>query len=230
MSQHEAWETEYRKMRMITGSADPQKDVLRYFKYLRKEKKYTLRGKTVLDLGSGTGRNSNYLAGLGNEVYGIECSETAVSIAKKRALDHGLSVTYSLGSFGHKLNFSDKYFDLVLDITSSNSLSETERDCYLSEIYRILKPNGLFFVRALSKEGDKNAKNLLKKFPGTDTDTYYMKDLNLYEKVFTQETFRKKYEPYYIIDRLIKKTGYASIQGRKFKRNYLLAYMHKRDC
>lgn len=229
MAQQKAWEEEYRRKRLITGSPEPQKDVLRYFKYLRKDKKFILEEKRVLDLGSGTGRNSNYLASLGNEVYGIEVSRTAVETAKKRAGETGLNVKYTLGSFGEPLDFKDNFFDLVLDITSSNSLNEEERNCYLKEVYRVLKPGGFFFVRALSKEGDKNAKNLLKSSPGPDEDTYFMKDLDLYEKVFTEETFRERYGKLFNIDKLTRKSGYASISGRKFKRNYILIYLSKGD-
>jgi len=228
MAQRESWEKEYKNMKLITGGAEPQKGVLKFYKYLKKEKCIKLDSLKVLDLGSGTGRNSNYLASKGNELYGIEISRVAVNIAQKRAKEMNLDVKYICDSFGKPLDFPDDYFDLVLDITSSNSLDDTERKMYLKEVYRVLKPDGNFFVRALSKEGDKNAKNLLKLSPGNDPDSYFMKELGLFEKVFTAETFREIYGRYFKIELLLKKSGYASISGKKYKRNYLIGYLRKR--
>ena len=78
---------------------------------------------------------------------------------------------------------------MILDITSSNSLNAKEREIYLSEVNRVLKKNGHFFVRALCKDGDKNAQSLLKKSPGKDYDTYmslkraFLLVIMLYRKV-----------------------------------------------
>ena len=60
--QHDAWEKEYRNSKLLTKEAEPQKDTLRFIKFLKKEAKLDLEGLHVLDLGSGTGRNANYFA------------------------------------------------------------------------------------------------------------------------------------------------------------------------
>ena len=110
---------------------------------------------------------------------------------------------------------------------SSNSLNESEREIYLAEVNRVLKNGGHFFVRALCKDGDSNAKNLLKLSPGPEYDTYIIKDMNLVERVFSKADFTKDYSKYFKIQELIKKTNYAQFKGRSYKRNYWLAYMKK---
>jgi len=227
MAQIEVWEKEYQDSKLVTKGDQPQKDVLRFFKYLKKEGGLELGGLKILDLGCGTGRNSNYLAELGNEVTGLEISNTAIRIAKQRTEEKKLNVKYLNKSMGEKLPFEDNYFDLLLDVTSSNSLNEKEREVYLGESKRILKSNGYFFVRALCKEGDKNAKELLKKSPGSEHDTYVMKDLKLIERVFDQKDLKQTYEKYFKILKLLKKTSYTRFNNQSYKRNFWLVYLKK---
>ncbi|MDQ5970412.1 MAG: hypothetical protein QG603_189, partial [Patescibacteria group bacterium] len=157
MAQFSTWEEEYQDPKLVTKKAEPQNDTLRFFKYLKKEAQLELSNLNVLDLGSGTGRNANYLAELGNMVVGLEISNTAIDIAVERAkiLNIQKNVKYLKQSIGVKYPFADEYFDLVLDVTSSNSLNEKERGVYLREVQRTLKNGGYFFVRALCKDADK---------------------------------------------------------------------------
>jgi len=223
--QYDAWENEYKQSQLVTLGDKPQNDVLRFLKWLDKEEKVSLSEMTVLDLGCGTGRNSNYLSELGNEVTGLEISRTALSLAKKR--DTESRVNYIQKSIGESYSFPDQTFDLILDITSSNSLDEKERSIYLRETYRVLKDGGHFLVRALCKDGDKNAKNLIKISPGKEHDTYIMKELNLTERVFSLEDFRILYSPLFEVRKLMRRSGYTKFRGRSYKRNYLIAYLQK---
>ncbi|MEX0918342.1 MAG: hypothetical protein WDZ85_00005, partial [Candidatus Paceibacterota bacterium] len=79
----------------------------------------------------------------------------------------------------------------------------------------------------LCKDGDKNAKNLIKLSPGNEYDTYHNKDMNLIERVFSHDDFANLYSKYFEIQKLIKKTNYAQFKGQSYKRNYWLAYMKK---
>lgn len=228
MAQFQTWENEYKNSKLLTKKPEPQNDVLRFFKYLKKEEKIELGSLNILDLGCGTGRNSNYLAERGNTVVGMDISKTAIDIAKTRASEMQLNdVSYVVGDIGASYPFSDNYFDLILDITSSNSLDEKERENYIKEAFRALKNGGYLFVRGLCKDGDKNAKNLLKLSPGKEYDTYIIKELGLFERVFSEKDFREFYGKYFKIKKLLKKSGYSKFQGQNYKRNYWLAYMQK---
>jgi SAM-dependent methyltransferase len=226
-NQGNTWEREYRNPKLVTKNDGPQSDTLRFLKFLKKEQKYKVEEKTILDLGCGTGRNSNYLADIGNNVIGIEISKTAITLAKNRAKEMGVNVDYRLGDIGESYDIKDNSVDIVIDVTSSNSLNEKGRAIYLNEVNRVLKKGGYIFVRALCKDGNKNVKNLLKQSPGFEYDTYVIKEIGLTERVFSREDFIKMYGQFFKILNLEKKTSYTTFNNRIYKRDYWLAYIQK---
>lgn len=221
------WEREYVNPKLVTKGDKPQADTLRFLKFLKKEQKYKVEGRKILDIGCGTGRNSNYLASKNNEVIGIDISKSAIRLAKDRAEASLLTVDYRVGDIGEDYAIKDNDIDIILDVTSSNSLNEKGRENYLKEIDRVLKKGGYIFIRALCKDGDDNAKKLLKESPGLDYDTYVIKEIGLVERVFSREDFIKTYSKYFNILKLDKKTSYSTFDNRIYKRNYWLAYLQK---
>ncbi len=221
------WDREYKNPKLVTKNDEPQADTLRFLKFLKKEQKYTVENRNILDLGCGTGRNANYLVERGNNVLGIEISKTALLLAQSRSEALGVKVDYKLGDIGEPYDIPDSSVDIVLDITSSNSLDEKGRDIYLKEVSRVLKQGGYFFVRALCKDGNKNVKNLLKQSPGKEYDTYVIREIGLTERVFSKDDFLKMYSQYFKILKLDKKTGYTTFNNRIYKRDYWLAYLQK---
>lgn len=229
MAQEKVWDREYKRSTFLTKENKPQADVVRFVKWLRDEQ-FEVEGKNILDLGCGTGRNSYYFAELGADVTGIEISKTALDIAKENLIKDGkqiYAIAYIKQSIGEKFPLADNSFDVLLDVTSSNSLLEVERDTYLSESNRVLKSRGYFFTKALCKDGDDNAKTLLKKSPGKEKDTYIMPETNIHERVWSKEDFIQTYEKYFKIFSLEKKTSYTRMNDRVYKRNFWICYMQK---
>lgn len=240
--QERTWEREYRNPKLVTKSTEPQTSVKDFLRWLRRERGVPLENLHVLDLGCGNGKNSNYIANLdnGNRAIGIDISETALIEARKHAELTAVSkqTEYIKGNIGHKLPFINDSFDLLLDVTASNSLTEAERSTYVTEAHRVLKSGGYFFVRALCKDGDKNAQNLLKTNPGKERDTYIMPEIGLLERVFSKEDFIALYtapasstapaaSPFFTLHHLEKETHYTQFAGRSYKRNFWVAYLQK---
>ncbi|MCB9798907.1 class I SAM-dependent methyltransferase [Candidatus Nomurabacteria bacterium] len=226
MAQEHVWEKEYRNPQFVTKFDKPQPFILALAKYIRKQKKWKWDEVRVLDLGSGTGRNSVYFAQKGAHVTGIEISPSAVHFAKLLASKNNLDISYRIGSFGKTFDgILDEKVDLVLDVTSSNSLDEQEREVYLHEVSRVLSKDGLFFVRGLLKDGDQNAKVLLQEYPGSEKDTYVMPSVGLQERVFSQEDFYALYKKYFSIIKFEKTQSYMSVGGKTFKRRFFIAYL-----
>ena len=224
MAQFDVWEKEYRNPKLITNSDEPQLDFKHYIKWLRKTEHVDLDGLRVLDLGSGTGKNSLFLAERGSEVTGIELSTTAVKIAEQRTEERGLFAEFIEGSFGNKFNFPDESFDLILDVVSSMSLSEKERTKYVSECLRVLKPGGHMFVKTLCKDGDKNAEYLIEHFPGKENNTYVMPETGITERVFSKEDIESLYSEFNI-QKLERVHSYTSMQGKSYKRFFWNIYL-----
>ncbi len=234
MTQEIAWEKEYKNSKLLTKDNKPQSDVVSFVKFLKKEfKKNRERGDglknfdgiSVLDLGSGTGRNSFYFTELGAECVGLEISQTAIDIARENARKAGLHIEYHKQSMGNVFPCADHSIDIILDVTSSNSLTESEREVYMKETKRVLKPHGYFFIKALCKDGDEHAKFLIKHHSGSEADTYVLPDVGVVERVWTREDFIRTYEKYFTIIYLEKKTTYSRMNGRSYKRNFWVGYM-----
>lgn len=229
MPQKSTWEKEYHKPLLVSKDERPQNFLVQFIKHIKKEEKLPITDLQVLDLGCGTGRNTNYLAERGNHVVGIDIAANALKIGEERAKKLGLEaqVKYLNQSIGKTMPFPDNYFDLILDITSSNSLNKAEREVYLQESYRLLKPSGFMILRTLCKDGDQNVKKLLALSPGKEADTYFLKELGLTERVFSEVDLKKLYSNF-IFKKLVKDVGYPKINDRVYKRKYWLAILSKK--
>lgn len=229
MPQAKNWDQEYQNNNLVTNSTEPQNDFKKFVKYLRKTEKVSVDGLNVLDLGSGTGKNSIFLGERGAQTTGLEISDTAIDLAKSRTAEAVLTDTkFIKQSFGEKFPFENDSFDLTLDIMSSNSLSESEREIYLSEVNRTLKPGGFFFVRLLALDGDKNAQRLLQDFPGNEPGTYVLPEVGITERVLTRDEFESYYSPFFNILKLEKNSSYVHMKDNLYKRNYWVAYLQKK--
>lgn len=226
MPQFDVWEKEYRNPQLISNSDEPQLDFKHFVRWLRKTQHVDLTGQRVLDLGSGTGKNSFFLAERGSEVVGVELSQTAVKIARRRAQEKRLDVEFILGDIGQKLPFENNSFDLIIDVVSSNSLNDIERAVCIKEVKRMLRPNGFLYIKALCKDGDKNAGNLIDRFPGKEKDTYIMPSTGIVERVFSRKDIENLYSDFEILH-IERKQSYTQFQGKPYKRYFWLLYLSK---
>jgi ubiquinone/menaquinone biosynthesis C-methylase UbiE len=94
----------------------------------------------ILDLGCGTGEQIEELLGMGFEVVGLEPSSNMRNHAVSK-LPPGTVVD---GSILH-IPFPDNYFDCVYAIEVLRYLERNDNLDGLKEIYRVLRPNGIFF-------------------------------------------------------------------------------------
>lgn len=100
------------------------------------------QAKKILELASGKGLNSLYLAHRNPKIdfVGIDLTPEHVSMSLEKA--KGLSnLTFQAGDF-HKLHFEDSSFDLVFEMESICHSTDMEKA--LKEALRILKPGGHF--------------------------------------------------------------------------------------
>jgi ubiquinone/menaquinone biosynthesis C-methylase UbiE len=72
-----------------------------------------LEGRTVLDVGTGTGRAALALAARGARVTGVDASAEMLRVARERASAHGIDAVFAPGD-AHALPFHDQTFDVTV--------------------------------------------------------------------------------------------------------------------
>ncbi|MFI2410635.1 class I SAM-dependent methyltransferase [Streptomyces sp. NPDC018947] len=106
-----------------------------------------VRGKSVLDLASGTGFYSREFKRRGaTEVLGIDISGEMVAVARQLEESDPLGIRYEVGDAAELRAFEER-FDIGLAVQLLNYASDmatTERMC--RNVHRALKPGGEFFL------------------------------------------------------------------------------------
>ncbi len=103
----------------------------------------------VLDVGCGTGENALFLAGRGHTVWGVDSAPSAIDIARKKAEDRGIAVTFLVHDT-LDLHGIGRTFDTVIDSGLFHTLSDLERPRFVQSIAEALKPGGTYFMLAFS--------------------------------------------------------------------------------
>jgi len=113
---------------------------------------YVPKKGRFLELGCGAGEMSLWFAEKGFEVYGIDISPTAIDWAKEKAADLNLKADFRVGSVLDLSEFPDDYFDFILDGHCLHCIIGDDRQKFLTEALRVLKPNSFFFSETMCGE------------------------------------------------------------------------------
>ena len=113
-------------------------------------------GMRILDAGCGTGRNLVYLLKSGFEVFGVD--ESALALGHTRRLATTLAPSLPEDNFREEpvdhVSFADASFDVVLSSAVLHFARDEEHwQGMVSEMWRVLKPGGIFFARLASSIG-----------------------------------------------------------------------------
>src|SRR5437762_6582855 len=113
-------------------------------------------GMKVLDAGCGAGRNLVYLLNSGYEVYGVDESHEALEHTRQLAAE--LAPRLPADNFRvesvERLSWPDVNFDVVLSSAVLHfARSDQHWHAMMNEMWRVLKPGGIFFARLASTIG-----------------------------------------------------------------------------
>ncbi|NMG21130.1 bifunctional 2-polyprenyl-6-hydroxyphenol methylase/3-demethylubiquinol 3-O-methyltransferase UbiG [Brasilonema bromeliae] len=106
------------------------------------------KGVKVLDIGCGGGLACEFLASLEANVSGIDLSLNSIKAAQEYAQINHLNIDYQWGA-AENLPYDEKIFDVVLCYDVLEHVADWQK--VLSEAYRVLKNNGLFFFDTINK-------------------------------------------------------------------------------
>ena len=104
-------------------------------------------GRTVLDVGTGTGRAAIALASRGAIVTGVDASAQMLEVAERRAKEAGIRVTFAAGD-AHGLAFADRSFDAAICLRVLMHTPDWRQS--LRELCRVSRDRVVFDYPALS--------------------------------------------------------------------------------
>ena len=110
-----------------------------------------LTGRSVLDVGCGTGENAIYLVGKGFSVTGVDLTSRAIAAARAKAAEKKLKIDFQIGNV-LSLDFKDNSFENVVDSGLFHTFPDNQRPSYAREVARVLGPRGRYFMLCFSEK------------------------------------------------------------------------------
>jgi ubiquinone/menaquinone biosynthesis C-methylase UbiE len=105
-------------------------------------------GDSVLEVGCGTGTltlAAKRKAGPTGKVYGIDVLPGMIELSQRKAVEANEEITFQSGSIDD-IPFNQNQFDVVMCSFMIFHMPDEVRRKGITEIYRVLKPNGRLFI------------------------------------------------------------------------------------
>jgi len=168
---------------------------------------FHLKGKTILDVGSGTGLSSFELARCAAQVTGVEPEENMRKIAVKHAAEEKIDNVNFLPGWAEAIPLEDQSVDIVTAITLASLHSQENIAAFASEALRVVKPGGMVLALDIAPRwyGGELASVILGKARKLEDET-------LRDVVFGKLDFRYKdfynFQDYGTIDKIVATYGF----------------------
>ncbi|MBN2186807.1 MAG: class I SAM-dependent methyltransferase [Dehalococcoidia bacterium] len=104
-------------------------------------------GQSILDLGSGTGRNDIFIAqkiGLEGSILGLDISKEMLNLARKRCRPYP-NVEFKEQRIEMPLTYHEE-FDSIFTSFVLHGFEDTQKIGIITNAYRALKPGGIFYI------------------------------------------------------------------------------------
>lgn len=258
------WNKEYADPKHLTMSDEAAGDLLTFEKWATRNAEWFPFPKDgfVVDVGCGNGRNiiqlcSEYnMKGLGFDISGIaveQARKTVESLAKNHPDPENpaymiegkkIDVEFKTQSASDPIPLEDQSVDVVIDMMTSHYLRRADREKYIQELTRVMKPYGWLFFKTFIIDGDLHVKRLISEHPDTgevvtdekgniignlpaEEHSYIHPKIGVFEHVFSEQEIVDLYAPYFKIHKMIK--SYKHIKdGKAFKRRTVSVYMERK--
>ena len=152
---------------------------------------------TIMDLGSGTGRHSVYLAKNGFSVFGLDSSSVGIETTRQCLADEGLDADLKLQSMTEQLPYENAFFDAVISVQVIHHADGVTIRKVIQEITRVLDRDGFLFITV------PKLKNQGERFEQVEPNTFIPLDgpeRGLLHHYFTPEELREVFGGFNIAD------------------------------
>jgi SAM-dependent methyltransferase len=107
-----------------------------------------------LDIGCGIGRHMIYLKENDLNVWGVDISSVAIEFARNWWVERGYTnpEKYILKSSASMMPFEEHFFDYALSHGTLDSMTLHEAKLTVSEIHRVIKKDGLFYLDLIGND------------------------------------------------------------------------------
>jgi len=106
----------------------------------------------TIDLGCGAGNYAIYLAGLGFDVTGVDSSPSAIKIAGENATKRGVRCRFIVADLLGDLHEVTDMFDFAFDWEFLHHIFPEDRETYIKNVYKILRPDAIYFSVCFSEK------------------------------------------------------------------------------
>jgi len=223
------WNKEYKSGEHLALSTEPSSDMLSFVHWAERNAEWPAFPKDgfILDVGCGNGRNIIALAKEAKmKGYGFDISGEAIVQARKAA--GNLPIEFETRSADQPIPLPDESVDVVLDMMTSHFLKQDQRDAYLKEVVRVMKPYGWLFFKSFLLDGDHNAHRMIAEHPGGEPHSYIHPRIGVYEYVWTEDALAAFFAPYFKIHKMIKSYKHVTEKGKPWKRRTISLYLEKK--
>lgn len=156
----------------------------------------------VLEVGCGSGANLWMLAREGFDTHGLELSTEAILLCRQMLGRWGASATLHEGSMT-AMPLPAEHFAAVVDVFSSNCLTLDGFRGYLSEVRRVLRPDGVLFSYTPSQASDAWTRYS----PSVKLDEYTLNGILRSDSPFSGNLYPFRFETPEHIDMLLATAG-----------------------
>jgi len=184
------WDNVFKEHGAFFG--EPHEDMAKVVELLKRN-----GARTVLDLGSGSGRHVVYLARNGFSAYGLDSSPEGIEISRNWLKREGLTADLRIRSMTEPLPYEDSFFDAVISVQVIHHARIAEVREIVAEIRRILKRGGLIFITV------PKVKSQAETFQEIEPDTFIPLDgleKGLPHHYFTPDELRDLFKDFTITD------------------------------
>jgi SAM-dependent methyltransferase len=106
----------------------------------------------AIDLGCGAGNYALFLAGAGFDMTGVDISSRAIEIARENAAMRGIRCTFLVTDLLGDLHEIRDTYEFAYDWEVLHHIFPEDRERYVSNIHRILRPGGKYLSVCFSDE------------------------------------------------------------------------------